>query len=283
MAVYNVAPFIEEAVQSILMQTFTDWELLIVDDGSDDGTVAKLRNFNDARIFIFEGGRRKGLPSRLNELIDRAHGTFFARMDGDDVAYPDRLARQVAYLKAHPDTDVVATGMVVFESDGTAVGRDKIRGSRHQDVVRTPWSGFHFNHATWMGNTGWFRRFRYRADVVRAEDEDLMLRSFSQSHFARLPDVLYGYRVDGLHLRKILRARLSFAQSLVRESIAQRSPRLAMGILGQVCKGLVDVVALVSGLNYYLLRHRAVPIDSAISARWDDVMAELLSQPSLSR
>lgn len=278
MPVYNCGPFIEAAVASLLAQTYPHWELLLVDDGSQDDTVARVQRLRDPRIRLFADGHNQGLPARLNQTIDAARGTLFARMDGDDLAYPERFARQVAFLQAHPDVDVVSTHLLVFRSDGTIGGSEKPRGDRHEDIVRRPWAGFHFNHATWMGHLDWFRRFRYRPEVQRTEDDDLMLRAYRHSRFARLPDILYGYRVDDLRLDKILKARYHFCKVLLRETGRQRDLRLALGVLGQAAKAAVDTLAIHTGLHDRLLRHRAVPVPPEAVQQWQTVCSQVEQQ-----
>jgi glycosyltransferase involved in cell wall biosynthesis len=275
MPVYNCGPFIEAAVASLQAQTYPHWELLLVDDGSQDDTLKRVQRLHDPRIRLFADGRNQGLPTRLNQTIDAARGTLFARMDGDDIAYPERFARQVAFLKAHPEVDVVSTHLLVFRSDGTVSGGETLRGDRHEDIVRRPWAGFHFNHATWMGHLGWFQHFRYRPDVQRTEDDDLMLRAYRHSRFARLPDILYGYRVDELRLDKILKARYHYCKVLLRETRAQRDLRLALGVFEQAAKAAVDTLAIGTGLHYHLLHHRARPVSPEVVQQWEAVSAQV--------
>ena len=99
MPVYNCAATVAQAIRSILNQTFEDWELLIVDDGSTDDTLKVIASFKDPRIIVSKGERNEGLPARLNDCVRRARGKYFARMDGDDIAYPERLRKQLEYLR----------------------------------------------------------------------------------------------------------------------------------------------------------------------------------------
>ena len=92
MPVYNAGKYLRLAVLSIVRQTFTDWELLIVDDGSTDNALQGIADIDDARIRILRDGKNKGLAARLNECIDLARGKYFARMDQDDVSYPERFS-----------------------------------------------------------------------------------------------------------------------------------------------------------------------------------------------
>src|SRR5665647_2642353 len=99
MPVYNAGKYLRLAVLSIVHQTFTDWELLIVDDGSTDNALQDIADIDDARIRIYRDGENKGLAARLNECIDLARGRYIARMDQDDVSYPVRFVRQIAALQ----------------------------------------------------------------------------------------------------------------------------------------------------------------------------------------
>ena len=95
MPVYNAGKYLRLSVLSIVKQTFTNWELLIIDDGSTDDALKDIADIKDARIRIFRDGTNKGLAARLNEAVNLAQGYYFARMDQDDVSYPERFARQI--------------------------------------------------------------------------------------------------------------------------------------------------------------------------------------------
>ena len=108
MSVHNAAPTLESALQSILWQTFQDWELIVVDDGSTDQTPRILSRFTDRRVRLVQGEEgQKGLAFRLNQCVQLARGKYIARMDADDISYPERLERQVQYLETHPDIDLL--------------------------------------------------------------------------------------------------------------------------------------------------------------------------------
>src|SRR4051812_12237605 len=109
MPVYNARPYIAAAVESILSQTFTDWECIIIDDGSTDGSLEILQSFaqRDKRIVLISRPNR-GLVATLNEGLEHVHGEYVMRMDADDLSRPERMEQQVAYLRAHPE--IVAVG-----------------------------------------------------------------------------------------------------------------------------------------------------------------------------
>ncbi|HBH80927.1 MAG TPA: glycosyltransferase family 2 protein, partial [Nitrospira sp.] len=106
MSAYNASGTIDLALRSILAQTYQNWELILVDDGSTDRTAERVLHVKDSRIrFIQESSGNMGLASRLNQCVRLARGEYIARMDADDVAYPQRFERQVQFLKEHRDID----------------------------------------------------------------------------------------------------------------------------------------------------------------------------------
>jgi len=121
LSVYNGGPYIRRAVASILAQTFGDFEFIIIDDGSTDGTAAILDAFDDPRIRRITHPVNRGLTASLNEGLALARGQYIARQDADDVSLPDRLARQVAYLQAHPDIVVVGAQARLIDAAGRRI------------------------------------------------------------------------------------------------------------------------------------------------------------------
>src|SRR6266481_7466016 len=122
MPVYNAGRYLRLAVLSIVKQTFTDWELLIIDDGSTDNALQDIIDIDDVRIRILRDGVNKGLAARLNECIDLARGKYIARMDQDDVSYPERFECQIDALKNDPLLDMVAARALAISSDDQAIG-----------------------------------------------------------------------------------------------------------------------------------------------------------------
>jgi glycosyltransferase involved in cell wall biosynthesis len=207
MPFFNSAATLELAVRSLLHQSYGKFELLLCDDGSDDHGLEIARSFHDPRVISWRDGRRRRLAARLNECIDRARGLYLARMDADDIAYPDRLARQVAFLADHPDIDLCSGGALVFTKGGQPLWRFSPAGE-HARITRSPFRGFPLWHPVWMGRIEWFRRWRYKESAWLAQDQELLLRSYRSSRFANLPQVLLGYRRDRVSLSKLLRYKL---------------------------------------------------------------------------
>ena len=275
MPVYNCEKTIVPAIQSILNQTFSSWELLLMDDGSTDQTLAAARSFSDSRIHVFADGLHLGLVARLNQAIDLSRGSYFARMDGDDISYPERLRLQVEYLEQHLEIHLLAGGVLIFGCSGEILGT-RATPTTHSDICRRPSSGFYFAHPTWMGRTAWFREHRYRGEAVRCEDQDLLLRTYESSRFAALPDIVLGYREEELSLKKLLVGRSSFAQSVARKAILERNYGIAVvAVVLQILKGFVDFVAISTRLKYRILRHRAMDVGKSETQRWQNVWASV--------
>jgi glycosyltransferase involved in cell wall biosynthesis len=271
MAMRDAERTLAAALASVVAQTFRRWELILVDDGSTDGSVAVARGFADPRIALHVDGAQRGLAARLNQAIDLARGKYLARMDADDVCYPERFERQVAFLEAHGEVDLLGTGAMVFAGDGAPVGLFPLR-TRHEEICARPWAGFYLAHPTWMGRVEWFRRHRYDSSVTKAQDQDLLLRAWDSSRLAALSEPLLGYRQESLSISKILAGRYFFARALARKARATGAPWLALrGLVGQAAKALVDVIAIATGLSRRILGHRALPFRESDAARWREI------------
>jgi glycosyltransferase involved in cell wall biosynthesis len=263
------------ALASICAQSFRDWELLVVDDGSTDGTpeiVAELSR-DDGRIRLIADGEQRGLPARLNQLLELARGQLFARMDADDVAYPARLERQVAFLAGNPEVDLVGCSMLVFGEGGAPRGKRPAPPSHQEIIARPRASFFPLFHPTWIGRTEWFRRYGYRTAARRCEDQDLLLRAHRRSTLANLPEILLGYREDRVRLRPTLVGRANWARCVWRARREETMRRAFTVIAAQAGKGLLDVAAVALRAERYLLPHRAQPITGAERADWAEVWA----------
>lgn len=218
MPIYNAGKFLREAVMSIVNQTYTNWELLIIDDGSTDASVETILDIHDPRIHIIKDSVNKGLANRLNETITMAKGRFFARMDQDDVALPDRFAMQIHKLLEDSKLDVVSTRVLTINGENKIVGGLPFVKD-HQQICAQPWLGFYMPHPTWMGKIEWFRNNLYASPAPYfCEDQELLLRVYQSSKFASIDHVLLHYRVrDTLHFKKAFKTRLALLGCQLRE------------------------------------------------------------------
>jgi glycosyltransferase involved in cell wall biosynthesis len=278
MPVRNVQNTVDPAIRSILAQTCTAWELVVLDDGSIDGTAQRLREYadRDDRIRPFIDGRSLGLPTRLNEGVRHSRAPIIARMDGDDVCYPGRLESQLAFLRENPDVDVVGAGMMVFTSDGTPRG-PRSRAGGHEELTAHPLlHEIGLAHPTWMGRRSWFLRYPYDPRARRCEDWEVLLRAHASSRYASIPDVLLGYREDQIKLRASVESRRHQVMFLMRYGARHRQvlPSL-IGSAGQLGRAARDALAVLARRQDLVLdRRNGVPSPSEI-ATWAALWAKL--------
>lgn len=194
MPIYNTAPYLREAMDSMLSQTFTDFELIVLNDCSPDNAEGILDTYDDPRIVRYKGARNVGLSNVLNVGIGLARGKYIARMDSDDISLPNRLQVQVDYLETHPEIDLVSVGMQLFGAKEEVWIREqnpekvKINAMFHSPVL----------HASSVWRKDSFERhdLRFRQEMVPAEDYDLWARALLKGlKLVNLPDVLYKYRM----------------------------------------------------------------------------------------
>lgn len=278
MSMRDSAATIASALRSIQLQTLQNWETIVVDDGSSDDSAAIVSRFDDVRIRLVREPVSVGLAARLNQAIAISRGVFIARMDADDLCFPDRLERQVARLQHEPQLDVLSCGAVVFSDDGQLLGELPV-GLVHEAITARPLHGFPFPHPTWCGRAEWFRNNPYDPKMVKTQDQDLLLRTYQRSRFAALDEVLVAYRQDELELSKMLLGRRMFMASIWRE--AQRSGRFLpamQGIAMQAIKSGIDLATIGSGLGGFAQRRRLRSVRPSVPRRWEE-LHRLLAVP----
>lgn len=268
---YNGGQDMPAALASILNQTYQNWELLLCDDGSTDGSLQLAQSLQDARVKVWSDGINKGLAARLNECINRAQGTLIARMDADDLSYPERLARQVAFMEANPKVDVVGCQMLVCTQDGVALGQ-RIAALDHAQITAHPATGFDLAHPTWMARSVWYRRFLYDPKALRYEDIELLYRSYRGSTFANLPEILYGYREMSGGLKKRFKTRLGRIQYLMgrRECFGLAMPLRAT--ITEAFKTIADAFITQAGFRYAMLKRRERPLSVKQMQQWQQLL-----------
>jgi glycosyltransferase involved in cell wall biosynthesis len=197
MPVYNAKRYLEEAIESILGQTFKDFEFLISDDGSTDRSLAILKRYaaQDGRIRLWSRPNA-GYVVRLNEMLHQARGDLIARMDADDVALPERFAQQVEFLRSHPEVDVVGGARENIDSKGRLLFVHH-EAESHDDMQSQFLNGFcPISHPTvMMRRRAVLAVGGYRTEMMPAEDVDLWLRMSERGRLANLADVMVRYRI----------------------------------------------------------------------------------------
>ena len=198
MGIFNCADTLEQAVKSIQNQTYTNWELILCEDGSTDNTYEAARTLaeKDSRIVLLRNGKNLGLNATLNRCFSVATGEYIARMDGDDDCLPDRFEKQLAILENQPDIAIVSTDMILFDETGEW-GRATIPEFPTPEQVVT---GTAIHHApvmlrkTAMEEVGGYTEHRR---MLRVEDVNLWIKLYAAGYRCRnLPEPLYRMRND---------------------------------------------------------------------------------------
>jgi glycosyltransferase involved in cell wall biosynthesis len=196
MPVYNAEQYLALAIESVLGQTLTDFELLLINDGSADGSLTVMRSFDDRRIRILNNDDNKGLVYSLNRGLAEARGKYIARMDADDICLPDRFQLQAAFLDEHPETGLVAGFISLTDEEGRDKGAWPLdRKANNAFLIRRYMSSeCCIAHPAVMGRTGLLQQYRYMANQKAIEDYDLWLRLLTDGVIIdklKIPVLLY--------------------------------------------------------------------------------------------
>ena len=191
MPVYNAEEYVADAISSILEQTFSDFEFIIINDGSRDKTAAIVKSFKDERIKFIDNPKNQGLIVVLNQGLDLCRGEYIARMDADDISYPERFAKQIDFLDNHLDVGLLGTA-------GENFGDNNDRHYQPEDVdVIDLLRGVCFYHPSVM-----IRRsvlidngLKYNKNYYLVEDYELWARMLKVCRLCNLNEILIKYRV----------------------------------------------------------------------------------------
>ena len=194
MSVYNGERYVAFAIESILRQTFSDFELLIIDDGSTDESVALIQGFRDSRIRLVRNGKNLGLVASLNRGLEIARGAYVARMDADDISMPERLQRQVDFMEANPEVDICGSWLEAFDGRVKSTWFSPLNDQEikanliFESVVYHP--TVIMRHTVFSDLAA-----RYDEDYPYAQDYELWCRLSRSCRFANIGEVLLRYRL----------------------------------------------------------------------------------------
>ena len=210
MPVYNCSNYIHNSTISILNQTFSDFELIIIDDCSTDNTVDILKNFNDKRILLIEKQKNTGITNSLNYGLDIAKGKYIARMDGDDISNIDRLEKQYRFMEGNPDVVLCGGGYEAINSNYEHAQQGDIFGDKggirtktfnpyllHGELVFDLITRCSFAHPTVMIKSEVLKmhKLKYDPKFEPAEDYEMWTRLSEYGKLANIPDILIKHRI----------------------------------------------------------------------------------------
>ena len=211
MSIHNNESSIDASVRSIVSQTFADWEMILWNDASTDGSLKRLEEWSrrDSRIKLYSNSRNLGLAASLNLALEKSVGQYIARMDGDDIAMPDRLARQVNFLDTHPQYAILGAACMLFDESGEWGTRTGLAAPQKKDFL---WGSQFIHPVTVMRRDALVSVGGYRAcrDTLRAEDYDLFMRMYAKGYVGyNLPEPLLRYYEPRgpRHVKYVLRLR----------------------------------------------------------------------------
>lgn len=235
MAVYNGEEYLRQAVDSVLAQTFGDFEFIIIDDGSTDSSSRMLEAYSrqDSRIRCISRPN-KGLTKSLNEALRMARGDLIARMDADDVCLPQRFEKQVAYLREHPEIVLIGSRVQFIDPDGWPINFKPGMMLTHEEIdaalLRKGWPMVH--PAVMMRRQAVMDIGGYSEAYLTNQDHDLFLRLAERGRVANLPDVLLQYRQ---HFGSISLAKSKQQgdniEAILREAYQRRGMTMPNGLL----------------------------------------------------
>jgi glycosyltransferase involved in cell wall biosynthesis len=193
---HNCEKYVKDAVMSILHQTYQNLEIIITDDCSTDTTYKVLEETasGDNRIRLFHNDKNKGVTRTLNTMLDKANGTYIARMDADDVSLPKRIEKQVEFLQTHPDYGICGCSAWHIDKYGKRIGKSLLPFSdediQYYNIFNSP-----FYHPAVMIRASLILEDRYNENFLCAQDYELWTRLLPKSKAANLPEILFCYRV----------------------------------------------------------------------------------------
>lgn len=274
---YNAGRFIKWAVQSVLNQTYTDFELIITDDGSTDDTGEIVKSFKDPRIVLITDDENHGISYRLNQQIDLARGKYFVRMDADDIMLPDRIERQVAYLESHPEVDMIGGGAIIINDDNYIIG-ERIGREPLQIDLKNWLAGNSFIHPTVAGKTQIFKDLKYSTEFTGVEDQHLWMRASQKCKLINLPDyfIFYreplGFKLKTYLFRRVQNRKLSRSREmneiLDRKTIRKR-------LLRSYLRGIIAAILTFFHLDKKMIAHRNKPYSGG--AKFMEILKGLTS------
>lgn len=195
MPVYNAEKYVKQAIQSILDQSYTHFELHIINDGSTDGSLDIIKSFTDERIHLVENGANLGLIATLNKGFDLSHGKYIARMDADDVAMPNRLKKQVEFLDVNPEVGVYGSAYTDLKQG--ELGDTTVFLEDHDSLKTILFFNSCMAHPTVMIRSEVLKNneLYYNAEFKHAEDYEFWVRLIEKTKFSNSRKSLLQYRI----------------------------------------------------------------------------------------
>lgn len=275
---YNDARFLNYAILSVINQSYKDWILLLLDDGSTDGSLNIANAYtSDPRVKLFSDGVNRGLVYRLNQSVELTKTDYYVRMDSDDIMHPDRLLKQIDIMKNNKHIDVLGTSAISIDENNNINGVKRPNFLLDCDYLKETHS---FIHPTIIGKTRWFVKNKYSSRANRMEDTELWYRTRNTSTFYVLNEPLLFYREFGGNYYKKYYAVTKTLFSLGIHSL-QNFRHACHWFLEALCsipKLILYYSFSALGNESYLLGKRSKSLSNSEVAYFDNVLKNSLSE-----
>lgn len=247
---FNAERYLNETIQSVFNQTYSNWKLLLIDDGSKDTSLAIAKKYeSDPRVTVYSDGLNRNLGYRLNQIPDLVDTKYLVRMDADDLMLPTRIEKQFNTMQLYPEIDVLGTNAYSIDENNDIVG---IRLNFMGDEKLAKVTGF--IHPTIMAKTEWFKNNSYDVSAIRLEDTELWFRTAGKYNFQILTEPLLFYREYGGNYYKKYRISYHTMSYLVKKH--KYAPSWVKFLLKYYLSGLVYLLFNIVGKEEYLIRRR---------------------------
>ena len=220
MPVYDRARYLRASMDSVLAQSFEDFEFLLIDDGSRDESATIVESYMDSRIRLVAQSENRGIPRTRNHGLDLARGELLAHADSDDILAPTRLEKQVSYLDAHPEIAAVGSWMSRIDEEGRWCRGALLRPTQPGEIRGRILFASCFKNPTMVARTSVLRAYRFRENLAICSDIDIWARISAKHSLANLPAFLMAYRSGGVsHEERAPQRRMR--ELIVRDQLAE--------------------------------------------------------------
>ena len=275
---YNAEATLLDAIRSVFAQTHTNWELILIDDGSTDRSLKLAQTINDPRVTVYSDGENRRLAARLNQLTKLANYDFIARMDADDMMAPNRIETLLEILVNNDKYDLASCGTYSIKNDGSFNG---YRGADEQNYTfeRLLDKSQGFLHAGLIARKSWYERNTYNELLLLGQDSDLWLRAAKVGDFRAISikEPLYMYREEGnVTPQKLLRA-YKLERNNHARMIDKKRDKLKYITKSFVKSGVVKAMNITGTLDYLLHRRNKKDVSSESIAQFNKLMIKVSS------
>ena len=270
LATYNNEQTISRSIKSVLNQTYSNFELIIVNDCSTDKTKEIIKSFDDNRIIYVENEINIGRSRSRNSAIKIAKGNFIAIIDGDDISVPSRFDVQVNYLINNPTIDLVASNVIYFHGN-------KVLGTSILKLHKSNLFNFYLRssempHPSWMGRPEFFKRFKYDPKMDKSEDSDLIFRARQSCKYSLLNECLVFYQIpDKVDIRYKVRQVYLLFLSRIKQIYINKSFFIFPLILS----------ALFFSSALYIFGFKKIKISTVLNSKYQNLLNKIINNSQM--